>query len=158
MPVPGPINRHLVKLHQSPEAGRDDGAGARQSHLGGNVGVITHGEITIVEGKFIFPAIIIKTLDSGFQQAQPSIIAVLSHIIGQCDNAVKARMIARIRQDFQLGRLIERDLRLEIANDKGNCFAEVPIGWISDDSGSWIRLCVNNHVSDFAGSYRALGG
>ena len=120
-----------VEGHQGPQARRDDGAGAGQAHAVRNIRAVPDREVLVVQLDLVFLAVVVELLDRGLQEADAAIVAVQPHVLHQARDAVEAGAVLLAGQDLQLRRLVQDDLRAEIAEGEGDRLAEVSIRGIA---------------------------
>lgn len=80
----------VVKCHEAADAGGDDGAGAGESDLVGNIGGVVQGEVAVVEGMVLGGGVIMEFFNGGFEEADAAVIAEAVDIAGEFADAIKA--------------------------------------------------------------------
>ncbi len=118
---------YAVELHQRPQGGRDNGAGAGQAHQARNVRGKADGEGAVGQSELVLAAIVVEFLDGGLDEPHAAVVAVQSHVSQKGRDGIKAGQIAVARQNLEMRAFPERHGGAEIANQAGDGLAEVAV-------------------------------
>ena len=81
------------------------------------------------------PAVPVETVDRGFEQPDPAIIAVDTHIFRKSVHISENVAVTPGGKQFQFRGFVKRDIRAVIAEDKGDRFSVIAVGGIPYQSG-----------------------
>ncbi len=138
----------IVAFHETTQAGGDDGAGACESDLVGDIGGVVQGKVAVVERIAAFGGIVVEFFDGCFEQADAAVVSKAIDVAGEFIDAIEAGVVASIGENFEVGGFVEDDIGAEIHKGEGDGFAEVAIGWISYESAARIGFLSNHHGVD----------
>src|SRR6185437_8956165 len=99
--------------------------------------------------------IFMKFLNGGFDEAHAAVVTMEALVLEEGVDAIKACKIAVGGDNFKMRAFPQADGGAKVPDDKGDGFAEVPVGWIADEPGTRIRVGSDNHVGLNLKSMRA---
>ena len=125
-------DRHGIKAGQRLHRSGDNSGGTRQTEPIGNAGPIAQCEVSVVQPDAALNAVVMKFSDRGLQQPDTAVVAVKTDVGTEMLDTLKGAVITQGRQQVEFRAFVEEDLRLVVAEDKGNGFAVLAVRRFAD--------------------------
>ena len=135
----------LEEADHGPHGGSDDSGGPGHSEAVRDIRLVAEREVVVAERDVRIPAVGVERLHAGFEQADAAVVAELRDAAREVGHVLIGVVIQHGRQDFEAGRLVQRDLGAVVAEHECDGLAEIPVGRIADERGARICFFADDH-------------
>ena len=128
----------VVEAHEGAEAGGDDGGGACEADVVGDIAAVGEAEVAGGEGDAFGFAVIGEDLAGGFEESDPAVVAEALDVVAELGETEEVGVVAVVGDDFDDWVFLDGDASGEVADDEGDGFTVVTVGGIADETGAGV--------------------
>lgn len=128
----------VVEAHEGAEAGGDDGGGACEADVVGDIAAVGEAEVACGEGDAFGFAVIGEDLAGGFEESDPAVVAEALDVVAELGETEEVGVVAIVGDDFDDWVFLDGDASGEVADDEGDGFTVVTVGGIADETGAGV--------------------